>query len=74
MPQSILLDTLVIQRVLDVEIICTVGAIGVSVLYTMCGASLLHLLLIAWERYVAVAKWMDYKAIASISSFVLNVW
>ena len=32
-------------------------------MYTICCVSFMHLLLIAWERYVAVAKWKDYKAI-----------
>ena len=45
------------------DIVCTIGVIGASVMYTICGVSFLHLLLIAWERYVAVAKWKDYKAI-----------
>ena len=61
MPMSITLDTLVIRRVLEVDIICTIDVIGVSLMYTICCVSFLHLLLIAWERYVAVAKWKDYK-------------
>ena len=65
MPMSITLDLLVIHKVLDVNIICTLGIIGASVMYIICGASLLHLLLIAWERYVAVAKWKDYKVIVT---------
>ena len=27
------------------------------------GATLHHLTIIAWERYVAIQKWMDYKLI-----------
>ena len=65
MPLSIASDALVIQRVLDVDIICTIGLINACVMYIICFASLLHLLLIAWERYVAVAKWMKYKAIVT---------
>ena len=65
MPMSITLDLLIIHKVLDVHIICTLGIIGASVMYIICGASLLHLLLIAWERYVAVAKWKDYKFIVT---------
>ena len=56
MPLTITLDTLVIQRVLVVDIICTIDFISVSVLHTGCWASFFHLLLIAWERYVAIAK------------------
>ena len=65
MPMSITLNLLVIHKVLDMHIICTLGIIDASVMYIICGASLLHLLLIAWERYVAVAKWKDYKVIVT---------
>ena len=65
MPLTITLDALVIQRILVVDITCTINFIIASVMYTICGASILHLLLIAWERYVAVAKWMEYKAIVT---------
>ena len=78
MPLSITLDTLVIQRVLDVGIICTIGCfINVSLMYTICGASFLHLFLIAWERYVAVAKWKDYKVIVtrdSVKKYTRVAW
>ena len=65
MPLSITLDALVIQRVLDADVICTMFPISVSVLYTVCGASIFHLLLIAWERYVALAKKTEYKVIVT---------
>ena len=65
MPLSISLHSLVIRRVLEVDIICKIDVIGVSLMYTICCVSFLHLLLIAWERYVAVAKWKDYKAIVT---------
>ena len=63
MPLSITLDVLVIQRVLVPDVLCTMFFISASVLYTVCGASFFHLLLIAWERHVAVAKWAEYKTI-----------
>ena len=65
MPLSISLDSLAIHGVLDLNIICKISIIGASVMYTICGASLLHLLWIPWERYVAVAKWKDYKVIVT---------
>ena len=77
MPMSISLDLLVIHGVLDVNIICKIGVIGASVTYTICSASLLHLLLIAWERYVAVAKWKDYKVIVTrghINKYTRVAW
>ena len=65
MPLSLALDALVIQQLLFADVICTVYFITASVLYTLCGASFLHLLLIAWERYVAIAKWAEYKTIVT---------
>ena len=65
MPLYIMLDTLVINRVSVVGIICAIEFISVTVMYTICSASFFHLLLIAWERYVALAKWMEYKAIVT---------
>ena len=65
MPLSIGLDALVIQRVLVSDVICTMLFIRASVLYTACSASFLNLLLIAWERYVAIAKWIEYKSIVT---------
>ena len=77
MPLSISLDTLVIRSVLEVDIICTIDAIGVSLMYTVCGASCLHLVLIAWERYVAIVKWKDYKAVVTrgrINKYTRVAW
>jgi len=65
MPLSVTSDMLVANRVLDVDIVCTIAFINASVLYFTCGASFLLLLLIARERYVAIAKWMEYKAIVT---------
>ena len=65
MPLSTTLDVLVIQGVLVADVICTIDSISASVLYTLCGASFFHLLIIAWERYVAVARCTKYKAIVT---------
>lgn len=65
MPLSIALNALVIMRVLVVDIICTIAYVNASVMYITCGVSFLHLLLIAWERYVAIAKWTEYKAVVT---------
>jgi len=77
MPLSITLDTLVIQRVLVVDIICTIDFISVSVLHIGCWTSFFHLPLIAWERYVAIAKCMEYKAIVTrgrLKNYTRVVW
>ena len=64
MPLSIILDALVLQGILFEDVICTIDTI-VFALYAVYGVSFLHLLLIAWERYVATVKWMKYKTIVT---------
>lgn len=43
--------------------------------FSMC--SLYHLTAVAWERYVAVVKWMDYKAIMTkrrVKNLAITAW
>ena len=65
MPVAITLDSLIIQRVFTVNVICTIDILSVSLLHIGCWASFFHLLLIAWERYVAIVKWMEYRVIVT---------
>ena len=77
MPLTITLDALVIQRILIVDIVCTVHFISASVMYSICGASILHLLLIVWVRYVAAEKRMEYKSIGTndhINKYTRIAW
>ena len=39
-----------------VEDICSIDFVNVSLTYKACGVSLFHLLVIAWERYMAVLE------------------
>ena len=77
LPLSIALDALVINRVLVVDIICTIDFISVSVLHIGCWSSFFHLILIAWERYVAIAKCMEYKAVVTrgrLNKYIRAAW
>ena len=65
MPLTIILNALVLQKKLFEEVICTISIIRDFVLHILYNASFLCLLLIAWERYIAVVKWMKYKGIFS---------
>lgn len=66
MPLTITLDSLAVQRVLSEDIIIyPIFFISVFVLLTVCGASFLNSLLLAWERYLAIAKWMEYKVLVT---------
>ena len=77
MPLSITLDALILREILFKDIVCTINTITEFVLFTLFGASFFHLVLIAWERYIAVVKWMKYKVIVtkeSIKKYAAVAW
>ena len=62
MPLSISLDVLLLRQ--DVShTICEIAFANQRVLYGAVCSSLYHMTVIAWERYVAIKKWNNYKAI-----------
>ena len=65
MPLSITLDVLVLQRNLVKDTFCSIDLTSDFVLYTVFLVSFLHLVLIAWDRHVAIVKWMEYKVIVT---------
>ena len=65
MPLTITLDALILRTAVSEDIICTINEISGFVLYTACSVSLFHLMLIAWERYVAIVKCTEYKVIVT---------
>ena len=77
MPLTITLNALVLQKILFEDVVCTIAIISDFVLHILYNASFLSLLLIAWERYVAIVKCMKYKGIFArdrISKYVTVVW
>jgi len=42
---------------------CTTNLVNFWILNILASASLIHLAVIAWERYVAIRKWINFKAI-----------
>lgn len=60
------LDVLLLRKDLS-HTICGIAFAYQLVLYTSACTSLYHLTVIAWERYVAVTKWMYYKALFRIN-------
>ena len=63
MPLSISVDALIRRGTLSEDVICSISEISGFVLYTAYCASYYHLILISWERYVAIVKCMEYKVI-----------
>ena len=62
MPLSATIDVLILRQV-SFEHICFL--VNLCAMYFFFFSSLYHLTAIAWERYVAVVKWMDYKVIVT---------
>ena len=65
MPLAISVDALILRGTVSEDIICTINDITGFVLCTACSVSFYHLILIAWERYVAIVKWMEYRVIVT---------
>ena len=53
-------DIAIIRQV-PFDRVCLLDVINVCLMHTFSWASLYHLTVVTWERYVAIRKWMDYK-------------
>ena len=60
MPISAASDFLILRQA-SYEYICMLNAVNMFFGPLLSTATFHHLTIIAWERYVAVQKWMDYK-------------
>ena len=47
--------------------ICKLDSVAISFTITLAICSIFHLTMIAWERYVAIQKWIDYRVIVTRS-------
>ena len=63
MPLIITVDALILRGTVPERIVCNINQSAAFVLYIAYSASYMHLILMAWERYVAIAKPMKYKAL-----------
>jgi len=64
LPMSFNVVLLIIRQV-SLEHFCMFNSISVNVFACFMFTSLYHLMAIAWERYVAVRKWKEYKVIVT---------
>ena len=60
-PLSAIDGLLLPYKILAAQHICTLDVATVWLSLTLTFCSLFHLVLIAWERYVAIRKWRDYR-------------
>lgn len=76
MPLSAVVYFLIVRQ-FWLEHICMLEILNVYSMYCFSMCSLYHLTAIAWERYAAVVKWMDYKVIATkgrIKKLAIAAW
>ena len=77
MPLSATVDILIFRQV-SLQYICTLdSAISKPMTIFICFSSLFHLTAIAWERYVAIQKSIDYKVIVTkglLKKLALVAW
>ena len=77
LPLAITVCALTLQEDVIEDVICTIDYVSD---YVMCNASFISiyfLVLIAWERYVAVTKWADYRTIVTrgrINKYARIAW
>ena len=66
-PLSAVVGLLVSYQLLADHYICKLDFVAISVTITLTACSIFHLTMIAWERYVAIRKWIDYRVIVTRS-------
>ena len=64
MPLRATVDVLVLRQ-LWIQQICLLDFLNIHMTYCIAFSCLYHLTVIAWERQVAIVKWMDYKVIVT---------
>ena len=64
MPQIVAIDILIIRQIFYSGF-CKLHLATQFSTFTLIASSLYHLTFIAWERYVAIRKWIDYKVIVT---------
>ena len=76
MPLTVAADILIIRQ-MYYSGFCTLRLATEYSMFTFIWSSLYHLILIAWDRYVAVRKWIDYKVIVTrgrIKKLAIVAW
>ena len=66
-PLSAVIRLLVPYQILTDHYICKLDFVTISSTITLAIVSIFHLTMIAWERYVAIRKWIDYRVIVTRS-------
>ena len=76
MPMIATADLLIVHE-LSLEHVCTLDAVSLELMLCFFFSSLYHLTVVAWERYVAIRKWMDYVTVVTgnrLKTMVIIAW
>ena len=66
-PLSAVVGLLVPYQIVTDHYICKLDSVAIWFMITLAICSIFHLTMIAWERYVAIRKWIDYRLIVTRS-------
>ena len=66
-PLSVMVGLFVPYQIQADHYICKLDSVAISFTITLAICSIFHLTMIAWERYVAIRKWIDYRVIVTRS-------
>ena len=76
MPLRATVDAFILRQ-LWIQYICLLDFLNVYMTYCVVFSTLYHLTVTAWERYIAIVKWMDYKVIATrnrLTNLAIIAW
>ena len=76
-PLSAIVALLLPYRIVAVQLFCLMDLVTAMLMFALSFCSLIHLTMIAWERYIAVRKWNDYKSIVTrsrLKKMVILAW
>ena len=66
-PLSAMVALLLPYQIVAVQHFCLMDLITSILTFSLAICSLIHLTMIAWERYISIRKWIDYKTIVTKS-------
>ena len=66
-PLSAIVTLLLPYRIVAVQHFCLMDLVTSILTFNLAICSLIHLTMIAWERYISIRKWIDYKTIVTRS-------
>ena len=64
-PLSAVVGLVVPYQIQADHYICKLDSVAISFTITLAICSIFHLTMIAWERYLAIRKWIDYRVIVT---------